>query len=290
MGSIGNWGRWGPEDEHGTWNLLTPEVVKHGVGLVQSGVVVSLAQPAGAAAAVSPHRRQPARFMDRDAGDYALGARSPDGFRFAEDTVQFPTHSGTHLDALAHTWEGDTLYNNHPSSSMRSTQGAQRCGADKLRPMVTRGVLLDLVALNGAPLEPSTAVGTDMLEAAYRAGGIRPRSGDCVLLRTGWYERGQSLPEYHADEPGISIGAAEWLAANEAAVVGADNYAVEVQPSDGGTFPVHLCLLHRHGTPLIENLDLAELARHDRAEFLLVLAPLPLVGSTASPLTPVAVL
>ena len=63
--------------------------------------------------------------MDRDAGDYALGARAPGGFKFAEDTVQFPTHSGTHVDALSHVWAGAHLYNGHPETSTRSTRGSE---------------------------------------------------------------------------------------------------------------------------------------------------------------------
>lgn len=286
-----NWGRWGPDDEAGALNLLTAQVVQHSVGLVRDGTVLSLAQPLGPSANVAPHRRPPARFMDRDAGDYALGARSPAGFKFAEDTVQMATHSGTHLDALSHAWEGEDLYNGHPAAGVRSTLGAQRCGADKLRPVVTRGVLLDLVAAAGGPLEPATRVTAADVEAAYQAADVEPRSGDAVLLRTGWWERGACATDYHHDEPGLTLDAAQWLAEHEAAVVGADNYAIEVQPSAPGTvFPVHLCLLHRHGVPLLENLDLSALAAHGRATFLFLLAPLPLVGSTASPVAPVAVL
>lgn len=286
-----NWGRWGPDDEAGALNLLTPEVVYQAVELVQEGTVLSLAQPLGPTANVAPHRRFPARFMDRDAGDYAVGARSPDGFKFAEDTVQMATHSGTHLDALAHSWEGEHLYNAHPASSVRSTLGAQRCGADKLRPVVTRGVLLDLVVATARPLEASTPVTAVDVQAAYEAAGVLPRTGDAVLLRTGWWERGLSAADYHRNEPGLTLDAAQWLADRDVAVVGADNYAVEVQPSPAGTtFPVHLCLLHRHGVPLLENLDLGKLAAHGRPTFLLVLAPLPLAGSTGSPLAPVVVL
>lgn len=286
-----NWGRWGPDDEAGALNLLVPQVVKDSVGLVRDGTVLSLAQPLGPSANVAPHRRPPARFMDRDAGDYALGARSPAGFKFAEDTVQMATHSGTHLDALSHAWEGDDLYNGHPAAAVRSTLGAQRCGAEKLRPVVTRGVLLDLVAAAGGPLEPATAVTADDVQAAYEAAGIEPRSGDAVLLRTGWWERGMSSTDYHHDEPGLTLDAAQWLAEHDAALVGADNYAVEVQPSALHTmFPVHLCLLHRQGVPLLENLDLSAVAASGRTTFLFMLAPLPLVGSTASPVAPVAVL
>lgn len=289
--TTGNWGRWGPDDEAGALNLIDPTAVLAGSALVEEGRVLSLAQPVGPQAGVPPHRRPPQRFMDRDAGDYAAGARSPDGFRFAEDTVQLGTHSGTHLDALAHAWTGDELYNGHPASAVRSTRGAQRCGADKLRPAVTRGVLVDLVAVTGGPLPAQTPVGADMLAHAYREAGIESRPGDAVLLRTGWWERHEGAAEYFDDEPGLDDAAARWLAARDVSIVGADNYAVEVQPSaPGTTFPVHLTLLHRHGVPLLENLELRALAATGRTTFLLVVAPLPLAGSTGSPVNPVAVL
>src|SRR4051812_23247115 len=37
MESLSNWGRWGPEDELGTLNLITPEARKRGVGEVREG-------------------------------------------------------------------------------------------------------------------------------------------------------------------------------------------------------------------------------------------------------------
>lgn len=291
----GNWGRWGAEDELGAFNLIDTAAVLGGVGLVTEGRSISLAQPLGPQAGVPPHRRPPQRFMDRDAGDYAAGARSPDGFRFAEDTVQLGTHSGTHLDALSHAWTGDEIYNGHPANANRSVRGAQRCGAEKLRPAVTRGVLLDLVASRGGPLDARSPVGVDELAAAYTRIGVEPHAGDALLLRTGWWERhevaGRVDPEYFDNEPGLDDSAARWLAARDVALVGADNYAVEVQPSaPGSTFPVHLTLLHGCGVPLLENLELRELAASGRTTFLLVVAPLPLAGSTGSPVNPVAVL
>ncbi len=117
--------------------------------------------------------------------------------------------------------------------------------------------------------------------------------GDAVLVRTGWWESHGDADDYFADEPGITEDAARWLAARDVSVVGADNYAVEQQSAEPG-FPAHLVLLHQHGVPLAENVVLAELAgelaAQARSTFLLVLAPVPLVGSTGSPVAPVAVL
>ena len=83
-----------------------------------------------------------------------------------------------------------------------------------------------------------------------------------MLIRTGWWEaHGPDSTDgtYFDGEPGITDDAAAWLAARDVALVGADNYAVEQQTDEPG-FPAHLVLLHQHGVPLIENLDLAGLA------------------------------
>lgn len=290
-GTPGSWGRWGTDDEVGALNLVTPERTLAALCTVRTGTVLSLSQPIGPNHATAPHRRESARFMVRDAGDYALGARTPGGFRFAEDVVQFSTHNGTHVDALCHAWRAETLYNGHPASTLRSTTGAQKLGAETLRPTLTRGVLIDLVEANGGiPLAPQTKVGAAELDAATRLSGVMPQQGDAVLLRTGWWESA-AIDDYFDNEPGVSNDGARWLAERDVSLVGADNYAVEVQPSAAGdAFPVHLMMMHELGIPLIENLALAELAATGAREFLFVFAPIPFKGSTGSPLNPLAVL
>ena len=282
---MSNWGRWGPDDQAGALNLAGPEQAVRASRLVRTGQVISLGQPLGPKTPGAPHRKTPERFMSRDGGDYAAGARRPDGFQFAEDVVSFSSHSGTHLDALSHAWTEDALYNGFSSHVVRSTTGAARLGAEQLRPTVTRGVLLDVAA--SRELDAGEAVTARDLQRA--AGDVVLEPGDAVLVRTGWLERGRD--DYFTGEPGIDVQAASWLADADVALVGCDNYAVEVQPSPPGTsFPVHLLLLHQHGVPLLEGVVLEELARTGRTTFLFVASPLPLVGSTAGPLCPVAVL
>ncbi len=75
------------------------------------------------------------------------------------------------------------------------------------------------------------------------------------------------------------------------ALVGADNYAIEVLPFPAGTvFPVHQCLIRNYGVPLLEGLSLRALAETGQGEFAFAAAPLPIVGGTASPIVPMAVL
>ena len=39
---LSNWGRWGPSDQRGTLNLITPEKTRAAASLVEDGVTVSL--------------------------------------------------------------------------------------------------------------------------------------------------------------------------------------------------------------------------------------------------------
>jgi kynurenine formamidase len=280
----------GQTDERGALARIGPAEVLAATGLVRRGEVVDLSLPLGPQTPAPAHRHGLVRFMTRDGGDYAAGAKRPGGFQFAEDTVLLPTHIGTHVDALAHAWHDDHLYGGHPQDTVRSTTGAQRCGADKLGPVVTRGLLLDVAA--DRELDPGDPIGADDLRRAADAAGVDPRPGDVVLVRTGWLGRtGHDAAAFYAGEPGIDVGAAAWLADAGVAAIGCDNFAVEAIPfPDGAVFPVHQLLLADRGVPLLEGVVLDALAAQADGPFLFVALPLALVGSTASPLTPVAVL
>ena len=285
------WSRWGPEDQRGALNLIGPEQVLAAALLVKQGKAISLAAPISAQMAVPPKRPRPAHFMDRDGGDYAGGARRPGGFQYADDTALLPLHAGTHIDCLCHVWYDDALFNGFSSNTVQSA-GAAKCGAETLPPMVTRGVLLDFAALAGKPLDDGTSIGIEQVKRACLAAGVSIRDGDAVLLRTGWQEahEGAGAPDYNA-EPGLDLEAAVYLAQAGAAIIGADNYAVEVLPFAAGTvFPVHQRLIRDFGIPLLEGLVLKPLALAGAKQFLFMASALPIVGATGSPLNPIAVL
>jgi kynurenine formamidase len=282
-----NWGRWGAEDERGALNHIDAEAVRRAAALVSSGQVISLAQPLSPRTPFPPHRAGMQHFMGRSGGDYAAGARRPGGFQFAEDTLLMPAHIGTHIDALCHAWYDDQLYNGFPGAGTRGTTGAARCGIDKMGPIAARGVLLDLVAVHGGPLPDGTSIGVADL---IRAAKTEPAKGDVVLIRTGWAEQQTGTISFDT-EPGLDLDAALWLAEREVAVVGADNFAVEVLPFAPGTvFPVHQRLIRDFGIPLLEGLMLQTLADTGRHVFLFAANPLPVVGGTGSPISPMAIL
>jgi kynurenine formamidase len=283
-----NWNRWGPDDERGALNFIDTEAVARAARLVTTGQVISLAQPLSPRTPFPPHRAGMQHFMGRSGADYAAGARRPGGFQFAEDTLLMPAHIGTHIDALCHAWYDDALYNGFPGNGTRGTTGAARCGVEKMGPIATRGVLLDIVAARGEPLADGAAIGAAELELA--AAGLDVGKGDVVLIRTGWWERQSGAVSFDS-EPGLDLSAALWLAEREVAVVGADNFAVEVLPfAAGSVFPVHQRLIRDFGVPLLEGLVLAPLAATGRRTFLFAASPLPVVGGTGSPISPIAIL
>ena len=286
------WHRWGDQDERGALNHIDPMQVRDAATLVRSGQVLSLAQPLSPRTPVPQHRAGIQHFMGRDGGDYAAGARRPGGFQFAEDTVVLPLHIGTHIDALCHAWYDDALYNGFPGNGTRSTSGATRCGIDKMGPIVGRGVLLNVAGSLGGPLRDGIAIGAGDLERAANQADVKVGKGDIVLLRTGWAEsQGLANNVSFDGEPGLDLAAALWLAEREIAVVGADNFAVEVIPFAHGTvFPVHQRLIRDFGVPLLEGLLLHDLAATGRHQFMFVASPLPVVGGTGSPINPIVIL
>jgi kynurenine formamidase len=286
------WNLWGAEDEKGALNRIGPAEVRAAAALVKTGQVLSLAQKLSPRTAVPPHRNGVMHFMDRDGGDYAAGARQPGGFQFAEDTLLLPLHVGTHIDALCHVWHDDKLYNGFPGDGTRSTNGAARCGIDKMPPIFTRGLLLDIVRLRGANVPDGESIGLAELRAAAAQAEVSPAEGDAVLIRTGWLERQQAgeAISFNA-EPGIDLEAGLWLAQSGVALIGADNYAIEVLPfPEGKVFPVHQCLIRDYGIPLLEGLSLRALSDTGAGAFAFAAAPLPIVGGTASPIVPMAIL
>lgn len=296
-----NWGRFGPEDQRGTLNLLTGDVVLSALAAASTGQVLSLSMPirgatSSPAPTTVPHLRGrplPQHFMSVDGGDYAAGARPVGaGLRMADDAL-IVTHHGTttHMDALCHMWSGDELYNGHPAARVRS-YGATRCGIEQVGGVVARGVLFDVPRHLGLDHLPADF----RVPAALLAEIAVPRAGDVAVIRTGWpavWER--SHEEYWSGQPGLSAGAGRWLASMDVSAVAADNAAIgglndrqlADEPLDDD---LHLILLHRHGIHLIEMLWLEELSKADRTEFVFVAAPLRIEGGTGSPLNPLAIL
>jgi kynurenine formamidase len=169
--------------------------------------------------------------------------------------------------------------------------GIQLRGIHTTPPVVRRGILLDVPrALDKRVLPNAFPIGRRELEAAAKKERVSLKSGDVVLVRTGWAQYWKDPVKYVANErgaPGVTLDGAEWLAKHKIAFTGSDTTAYEKTPTHD--LPVHVCLLTRNGIQLMEMLNLEELAKDRVYEFLFVALPLKIIGGTASPIRPIAI-
>ncbi|MEU7556929.1 cyclase family protein [Streptomyces eurythermus] len=295
---VNNWGRWGADDETGTLNLITDEVVRAAAGEVRTGRRVPLALPLrqdGVQTGVIPGRVNPLHTMVQ-LNQELFG---PGTVACSDDVVTMGLQAGTHWDALTHVSHSGTLYNGRPADTVTAHGGAEFAGIDKVRHLVSRGVLLDVAGARGVErLAGGHAVTPEDLAAAEEFGRVRVRAGDVVLVRTGQvrvYLAGDRHGYGHPS-PGLSVRCPEWFHARDVAAVANDTLTFEIFPPEIENLwlPVHALHLVEMGMPQGQNWNLEELStacgETGRYAFLLSAMPEPFVGATGTPVAPVAVL
>ena len=218
----------------------------------------------------------------------------PDGGSAANEMITLGGHVGTHIDALGHVSQDGMLHGGVEAAAVQGNRGLSALGIDTVEPIVGRGILLDVAAAHGVEcLPPAYEITIEDLEAAERAGGVEVREGDSVLIRTGWAMHWGD-PDVFGGQidgaPGPGAAGGGWLADRRVRLAGGETIAFEViRPGAGhATLPVHRILLVEAGIHIIETMDLTGLAASGSPEFVLVVAPLKIVGGTGSPIRPIA--
>lgn len=288
--------RWSSDDELGAANFLTREGTIEALALAREGTVYDLSWSISEDAPRLPKLMSPYTLCMWShplvARDWYERNGAVNGIGFADERVEMDLHTGTHVDALGHVCNGDAMYNGLAVRDVVTNRGLARLGIEKMPPVVTRGVLLDVPAALGRELRPSEALGPDVLAATLETQGTELRTGDLALIRTGWsryYEADNA--QYVSAAPGIDEAGAAWLAERKIVAVGSDTMVLEVFPEQDPArpYPVHQLLLVELGVYIVENVVLEELAAARVHEFLcLCLAP-KFRGGTGSPVRLVAV-
>ena len=216
------------------------------------------------------------------------------GISSAADALALGSHVGTHIDALCHFSRDGKLHGQVDVAPIQSYGGGiGHLSIDTVPPILRRGVLLDIAGLIGTDSLPRDfVIAPDHLEAARRAHGVNIRSGDVVLLRTGWGQFWSDPIRFiaggeggQAAGPGLAIEGARWLSEQGIYAAGSDTVAFEKVPS---AMPVHVHLLVESGIHIIENLNLEALAKASVYDFLFIALPLKIQGATGSPIRPIA--
>jgi len=286
--AVNNAGRWGNDDELGTLNYITAAKRRAAATLVRTGRVLSLARDLNTLQ--SPNNPSPVRHTMCYQSHYPIGA---------VDALTLDMHGFalTHLDAVAHVYRGQDVYNGRMAADVALATGltfgdmlAQKDG------IFTRGVLLNIAAARGIPwLSPDAGVYAADLDAAERRQGARVESGDCIFVYTGLQKREAAEgPENLGQRVGIMPDALQWMHAREVAVYSGD--CVDAFPNPYAAryaFYFHAIALAAMGLILLDIPALEPLVdlcdELDRSDFLLTMAPLRIKGGTGSPVNPIAV-
>jgi kynurenine formamidase len=284
-----NWGRWGPNDEIGALNLITPEKRRQAAALVKEGVTVSLAS--NAATAKAEDVPCPA--------EWAMVAASQAA---ATDRIAYPCIHGagaTHLDSLAHIFFSGRMWNGYPvEGNVTREKGAVRNSVLNMKNgIVTRAVLYDIPRLKGVDyLEPGTRIFIEDLEAWEKMAGVRAGPGDALLLRWGRWARGAKVGPWNTDQgaAGLDNSVVPWIKKRDIAVIAWETPGYVPQPDgDLPRLALHNFVLSHLGVMLIDRADLDALAgmaaARKRWDVMLTVGPLPIPNGTGSPINPIAI-
>jgi kynurenine formamidase len=284
-----NWGDFGPDDQLGRLNLLTPEKRRQGAAEIREGLSFCLSLP-----------------LDYPGGNLLNPRRYPPELRptlrDGLPNMNFPLRrtDPAHEHVLGPVrYEADRV-----EPSQAEAGGAQALGIETMAASCVQGraVMVDLAAHVG---RARTLIGYDRLMRILEADKVVVEPGDMVCLRTGFdravlemnrQPRRETLEQSCAVLDGRDEALLRWITESGLAALIADNYAVEAHPArpgegDCAALPLHAHCLFKLGIPLGELWHLSDLADWLRAEgrsrFLLTAPPLRLSGAVGSPVTPV---
>jgi kynurenine formamidase len=293
--------RWGPDDQAGASNLITPDKVLESVRSITEGRIYKLGRV-------------------YEAGMPFFGTRSfsvtipggPTGGPFGANRLvyhdEFVTGQigqvGTQFDGLGHIGvqfgrDGDRaemrFYNGFTEQEIGGSEGLLKLGIEHIKPIVTRGHLLDVAAMKGRMLEQGEEISMADFRSAWSRQGMREadvQPGDAIFVNTGWgalWKKDNA--RYAAGCPGIGLEVARWVSGRSLCLVGADTASVEVVPNPDKSLmvPLHGELLAKQGIFNHENLTFEALLADRKYQFVYVFVPVPIKGATGSPGCPIAI-
>ena len=284
--------KWGPNDEIGAANYLTPALALQASKLVTTGKVYSLGITVSTSTPAYPPRTCSIYIVQPGQQGMSEGL-GPTKTTYNDDILNCWNGIGTQLDGLGHIGVGERFYNGNKWQDFANIAGLKKLGTEKVPPFVARGIVLDMAAHYGVEVvKEGTAFNRAEIDAVSKKQGVEIRQGDVVIFHTGWLSLIEKDPKrYGSVEPGVGREGARYLVSKGVVAVGADNWAVEAIPFEpgAGIFEVHQILLPMSGTYILENINTAELVKDKAWEFMFVLGHNKYQGAVQSMINPVAI-
>lgn len=296
--SLKNWGKWGPDDDKGTLNYITPDKVRAAAKLVKSGRSVSMEIPINTLA--GPDNPNPAIHYMATTHDVTVDSGGKLGFATDFLGMQFHGDCHTHVDALCHIAYKGQLYNGRPAVLVTSEGASSLDITAFAHGIVGKGVLIDIPRFRGVKwVEPGESVTREEIQAVEEAQGVKLSEGDIMVFRTGHHRRRMELGPW---DVGYSGEGRAGLDPHALTLIHERRVAVFLPDGDGETvpgpieeipYPIHPLQIASMGMCVADSLQFEELAKvcdeEGRWEFMVVLAPLRLPGATGSPFNPIAI-
>jgi len=301
---LSNWNRWGPDDQIGTLNHITPKMLVDAAGLIKKGKIFALGLPLDEKlqSGLFGGRWNPIDTMLATGTDAAAGNQDDPSpyLRYADDAINLPCQCSTQWDALAHIFLDDKMYNGYSATEV-DARGAKKLGIEHTRDkMAGRGVLLDVARFKGvdAP-DDGYAITNDDLDQTAAEQGVEIKTGDFVIVRTGQQEaclaKGDWGTYAGGDAPGMAFETCYWIKEKDIAGICSDTWGCEVRPNETteANQPWHWVVIPAIGITMGEIFFLKELAEdcaEDKVyEFFFCAPPMHIPGGCGSPINPQAI-
>src|SRR5688500_19857995 len=228
---------WGPMDQAGASNRMTPEKIVAALRLVTTGRVFEIGQVCQRGMPLGGSRDYALRLVP------AIEPAGPNRVLYNDEFLAAEVGQvGTQFDGLGHIGgevryaDGTAhrvFYNGFTTAEMNAGTGLRQLGIEHLKPILTRGVLIDLPAYkNVQRLEGGYEVTLADVRGALQRQGIAEGSiqpGDAVLFRYGWAQLWTTPAAYMgAALPGIGVEVARWLVERKVTVTGGDPSTDEI--------------------------------------------------------------
>src|ERR1700682_2350920 len=133
----------GPDDQVGATNRITPAVTKAAAAEIQTGAVVSMAYDL-----VDGVPLFGTRFTKTILTSFAVVPGAEYGknkLSYMEDTYLSQSHVGTHIDGMGHIGIMDCYYNQTPMGKFVTQNYLKKLGLENLNTFATRGAIIDMV-------------------------------------------------------------------------------------------------------------------------------------------------
>ncbi len=281
---------WGPEDQAGASNWITPEKILKAISLVKAGKVYEMGH--------IYERGMPLLGQRSFAMFLVPGTPSADsGLVFNVEFLSAEIGQvGTQFDGFGHIGKrvqmedgtvGDVFYNGVTFDDMRSRNGLLQLGVEKIKPYFTRGILVDVAGYKKLEILPNDyEVTMSDVRGAMAVQGLDENQidpGDALFFNFGWgslWDEPERMLNNWGRRPLVAQDVLDWIIGRSPSVVGWDTGA-------GGAG--HAQLIMMNGIPNMEFMNYRELIDDGAFEFMFVFTPLRLKGATGSPGRPLAI-